>query len=53
MMSPSGSTLEAGTESIGPQLPWYRQNYEVQELAKILKLAEKEMLELLEEEYDN
>lgn len=41
-----------GTQSIGTQLPWYCRNYEVQELAKILKCTEQEMLELLENEYE-
>ena len=52
ILSDTGSTLEAGTESMGTQLPWYRTNYEVQELAKILKVTEQEMLELLENEYE-
>jgi hypothetical protein len=52
MMSSTGSTVEAGTEYVGAQLPWYRRNYEVQELAKILKVSELEMLELLEKEYE-
>lgn len=41
-----------GTESVGTQLPWYRQNYEVQELAKILKCSEQELLGLLGELYE-
>ncbi len=49
-MSPTGSTLEAGTESIGEQLPWYSRNYEVQELAKILKCSEREVLHILIQE---
>lgn len=52
VLSDTGSTLEYGTEYIGPQLPWYRRNYEVQELAKILKLSESQMLEALEIEYE-
>lgn len=43
---------DVGTESIGYQLPWYRQNYEVQELAKILKCSEHELLGLLGELYE-
>lgn len=52
LMSADGSTLESGTAYIGTQLPWYKRNYEVQELAKILKLSETELLELLEKEYE-
>jgi hypothetical protein len=51
-LSENGSTQEYGTEYVGEQLPWYRTNYEVQELAKILKISEQEMLELLENEYE-
>lgn len=40
---------EVGTVSIGYQLPWYRQNYEVQELAKILKCSEYALLGILGE----
>lgn len=47
--SPVGSTLEAGTEYIGTPLPWYQANWEVQELAKILKCTELEVLNILQE----
>jgi hypothetical protein len=43
---------ECGTQSIGPQLPWYKRNYEVQELAKILKCSETELLTVLSEVCD-
>lgn len=47
--SATGSTLEAGTEYVGAQLPWYRANWEVQELAKILKCTELEVLGTIED----
>lgn len=43
---------DVGTESVGIQLHWYRQNYEVQELAKILKCSEHRLLGLLGELYE-
>lgn len=49
LSSPSGSTLEAGTEYIGEALPWYRSSYELRELAKILKCSELEVLGTIED----
>ncbi len=51
--SPEGSTIEYGNAYVGLQLPWYRTNYEVQELAKILECTEQDVLETLEELYND
>lgn len=39
--------------TFGAQPTWYKMNYEVQELAKILKLSEQEVLGTLEEIYND
>lgn len=53
-LSPVGSTLcavegDTAVGTAGAQLPWYRRNYEVQELAKILKCSERYLLAQLAE----
>lgn len=37
----------------GPPLMWYRDNYELRELAKILVLTEQDVLGILEEIHDD
>ena len=44
---------EIGDEYVGTPLPWYRSSYELQQLAKILKCSEQELLGTIEEVYDD